>query len=307
MSSAAISFSILAPALSDDPRQAPRLARQLGFAGLQFDIFSPQLNLPDLSGSGKRDFKHLLVAQDQQLASLLLDIGPRGLTIGAYIDRIIARLDTSMETAATLNCRLICVDLGPLPGAPVQPKPKKPITQDQLGLLILPSSLTAAPAADQTTLEQIPSTIDPNFTAQVDGALAEIGRRADRYGVTLALRTELSPFASLDRALGAAGCPNFAIDLDPVAIVRDDWTIDEIFSQLGGAIRHIRARDALRGDAHRTKPAPIGQGNVNWQELLSNLDDAGYRGWLTLDPLELPNRAQAALSGLNFLRNLSMK
>src|SRR5947199_6519284 len=125
MSSEAISFSILTPALSDDPHQAPRVARQLGFAGLQFDMFSASLNLPDLSASGRRDFKHLLAAQDQQLAALRLDIGPKGLAIGADVDRVIARLDTAMETAAALACKLICVELGPLPPAPVQPKPKK--------------------------------------------------------------------------------------------------------------------------------------------------------------------------------------
>ena len=123
--------------------------------------------------------------------------------------------------------------------------------------------------------------------------------------MTLALRSELVSLSSLDRALAAAACPHFGVDLDPVALLRDEWSIDESFSRLGAIIRHVRARDALRGDAHRTKPMPIGEGNVDWQRLLSNLDEAGFRGWMTLDPLELSNRAAAASAGLGFLQKIA--
>ncbi|MGD0138778.1 MAG: TIM barrel protein [Tepidisphaeraceae bacterium] len=135
----------------------------------------------------------------------------------------------------------------------------------------------------------------------VDAALSELGRRADRHGVTIAFRGELAAFAALDRALKTAACPWFGLDLDPVAILKDDWSMDEIFSRLGGQIRHVRARDALAGPDHRTKPAVIGTGSVNWPRLLSDLDAAGYHGWITLDPVELPNRRAAATAGATSL------
>jgi len=136
----------------------------------------------------------------------------------------------------------------------------------------------------------------------VDAALSELGRRADRHGVTIAFRSELASFAALDRALKTAACPWFGLDLDPVAILKDDWSADEIFSHLGGLIRHVRARDAISGPDHRTKPATVGNGSVEWPRLLSDLDGAGYHGWITLDPAELPNRRAAAVSGAAALR-----
>ena len=80
--------------------------------------------------------------------------------------------------------------------------------------------------------------------------------------------------------------------------------MDEIFSRVGELIRHVRARDAIVGADRRTKPAPIGHGSVNWGEFLANLDEAGYQNWLTIDSLELENRAAAAHAGLEFLKTM---
>jgi sugar phosphate isomerase/epimerase len=80
-------------------------------------------------------------------------------------------------------------------------------------------------------------------------------------------------------------------------MVRDDWSTDEIFSRLGDAIRHVRGRDALLGADRRTKPAVVRHGSVEWGRLLTDLESAGYNGWITLDPMELANRRAAAASG----------
>jgi sugar phosphate isomerase/epimerase len=300
---AKLKFSVMASALTDDVRNAPRLARSSGFAGLIFDAYSSRLNLAELSASGRRDFRHLLSAQDQQLAALSVDIGPKGIDLGADVDRVIARIDTTMEAAIGLGTRLVCVDLGPLPAPPQQPKPQKKNTADEAGLIILPPpSMGAVQGA--APAEPISGPSDPDATGSIDAALHEIGKRADRYGVTIAFRSDLASLAALERAIKSASCQWFGVDLDPVAIVRDSLGLDEIFSRLGGLIVHVRGRDAVRGTDRRTRPAPIGRGSVNWGALMSNLDETGYQGWLTIDSLELQDRAAAAQAGLEYLRNL---
>jgi sugar phosphate isomerase/epimerase len=300
---AKLKFSVMASALTDDLRNAPRLSRSAGFAGIVFDAYSPRLNLAELSASGKRDFRHLLSAQDQQLAALSLDIGPKGISLGADVDRVIARIDTTMDTAVALGTRLLLIDLGHLPAPPQQPKLQKKINPDEAGLIILPPpSMGAVEGA--TPPEPISGPADPEATGAIDAALYEIGKRADRYGVTIAFRSDLASFAALERAIKAASCPWFGVDLDPVAIVRDAWPIDEIFSRLGALIRHVRSRDAVGGADRRTRPAPVGKGSVNWGELLAKLDEAGYQNWLTIDSLELQDRAAAAKAGLEYLKSL---
>ena len=74
---AKLKFSVMASALTDDLRDAPRRSRAAGFEGIVFDGYSPRLNLVELSASGRRDFRHLLAAQNQQLAALAVDFQPQ--------------------------------------------------------------------------------------------------------------------------------------------------------------------------------------------------------------------------------------
>jgi sugar phosphate isomerase/epimerase len=293
-------LSTIASALSADPRDAPRLSRQAGFGGLLFDVWSPRLSIPDLSASGRREIRRLLSTHEQQLVGLQTDLGPKGLGPGADVDRQIARLDRAMEAAASLEAPLVCVDLGPLPRPTVRPQPKPAIPPDQLGLIIIPPAAALAPQPEAS-----PRPVDISFASQVNEALMDLGSRADRYGVTLAFATSLASFASLHQVLDAARCPWFGIDLDPVAILRDDWDRDEVFSTLGHLVRHIRARDAVIGDDKRTKPAPIGRGDTKWSHLLAALDGAGYQGWMTIDPTDLPDRSATAIAGAKYLRLLA--
>jgi sugar phosphate isomerase/epimerase len=137
-----------------------------------------------------------------------------------------------------------------------------------------------------------------------DAALLELARRADRHGVILALRGELVSFSDLEKSAKTGDCPWFGIDFDPVAALRDEWSSDEIFSRMGQLIRHVRARDAILGSEKRTKPVVIGTGSLDWRKLLADLEGAGFRGWVTIDPVELPQPRAAAQSGAAAWRTL---
>ena len=302
MENPAQQLAIIAAALDTDPRRAVASARKLGFAGIEFDAISPQLDLTQLSQTGRRDFRGLLATQNQSLVALRVDAGPNGFSAAADVDRHLSQMTKIMEAAKVVTVPpMVCLEVGPLPEPPPSAKPKPRVTQEQAGLIIIPE-LKASPEPETPS----PALPDPSlFSASIDSVLRELGDRADRIGVTIALRSDLSSYAAIDRAISAAACPWFALDLDPVAILRDDWQADEVFSRLGPLIRHINARDALSGANKRTKPAPIGQGSTEWPTLLNNLESTGYKGWLTINPLELPDRPAAAVSGAEYLRSIS--
>jgi sugar phosphate isomerase/epimerase len=302
-----VSLAVVAAALSQDPRAVPTRARAAGFTGIQFDAYSAALDLPELSVSGRREFLRLLTSQDQQLVGLRWDAGPRGLRPGADVDQILAKLERVMEAAAGLQAPLACVDLGPLPEPPPEAKPKPKVTQEQAGLILLPSTSDIQTARESESAGPAAKPVDASFASQVDGALAELGRRADRYNAMVAFRSDLASFAALERVLRQADCPWFGIDLDPVALLRDAWETDEVFSRLGGLIRHVLGRDATGGADRRTKPAVVGQGDTNWEQLLSDLDAAGYSGWITVDPIELSDRVTAASQAREKLAKLTIR
>lgn len=292
---------VISIALSESPREAATRARQLGFAGLLVPALAGTLRIAELSATGRREFRHVLSSQDQQLIGLDADLGSKGFGPGADVDRTIAQLDRVLEASAGLGSAMVCVELGPLPEPASAPKPRPAITKEQAGLIVIPDLNAPKNGAGESNAPAKANAPDQAYVAQVDAALIELGRRADRYSAIVALRSELSSFAALERAMKAADCPWFGVDLDPSAVLRDAWSIDEVFSSLGPLVRHVRARDAIAGADKRTRPAAVDQGDASWPEVLSNLDAAGYRGWITVDPTELPNRiagAEAALKAL---------
>src|SRR6267154_2802002 len=111
-------YAVVAAALTTDPREAPTIARKLGFEGLLFDAFSAELDVPDLSVTGRREFRHVLSAQDRQLVGLRVDLGAKGFGPGADVDRLLAQFDDVLQSAVGLGSPLVCVEAGPLPEPP---------------------------------------------------------------------------------------------------------------------------------------------------------------------------------------------
>lgn len=295
-------LSVLASVFSTDPRIACEQSRRAGFAGILLDAFSAHLDVTALSQTGRRELRHLLVSSDQQLVGLRVDVGQKGFGLGADVDRLLSQFGKVMEVAKGLGAPLLCVEAGPLPEPARESKPKPRVTAEQAGLIIIPE-LKEASASKET--EPARAGPVPAALSHVDDALAALGALADRIGVTLAFRSELSSFAAIERALLAANCPWFGVDLDPVAILSDEWSSDEVFSRLGSLIRHVRARDAVVGSDRRTRPAIIGQGSTDWRQFLQSLEAAGYANWLTIDSLELPDRAGGATFGASAIRRAS--
>ncbi|HSI37011.1 MAG TPA: TIM barrel protein [Tepidisphaeraceae bacterium] len=300
-----LSLAVVSSAFSTDPRQAMPRARAAGFRGVQFDARAAALDLTTLSQSGRREFRTLLATHEQQLAGIRTDAGPKGFAPKSDIDRALAGLDKVLEAAAGLQAPLACLDLGPMPEPAVSAaKPKPKVDPAQAGLIILPESAAGLGIEVAPAPEARPA--DSAFESSLDAALVALGQLADRYGVTVALRSELASYAALERALKAAGCPWFGVDLDATAVLRDRWPAEEVFGRLGSEVRHVRVRDARVGHDRRTQPAAVGQGDTNWGQLTALLDEAGYHGWATVDPLELADRAGGATGAVKHLKQFGV-
>jgi len=201
-------YAVNASALSSDPREAALLARRAGFAGLLFDAYSAALTITDLSSTGRREFRHILSAQDRQLVGFRVDLGVKGFGPGADVDRLLSQLQKVMETAAAMTTPLLCVETGPLPEAPMRPVTKPRITAEQAGLILIPTFSAPEPEPAPAP-RQSPAEIA--FQSQVDAAMLEMGVLADRYNITVALHSDLSSFAAIERALNHR----------PLSVVRD--------------------------------------------------------------------------------------
>jgi len=296
----ALKCAVTSGSLADDIRAAAAMAQALKFSGLVVPSRTAAVDLTELSKTGSREYRHIVSSFDLQLVAIECTLGKDGFSLKSDIDRSLSRLSKVITAAVELGLAMVCLDLGPLPIPPLGEKPKPKISPEQAGLIIIPELKPEASAPDSSRVEKR----DLAFEATVTGALQALGQIADRLGTIIALRSSLAGFASLEHVIVGSGCPWFGVDLDTVHMLADEWSSDEIFSRLGSHIRHVRARDATKGTGGRVLPCAVGAGSVDWPALLGNLDAADYRGFVTIDSTDLPNRATAAAQGLQVFARL---
>jgi sugar phosphate isomerase/epimerase len=288
-----------APLANSDLRAAARTARGLGCEGVVLAARSRSLDLTQLSDTGAGEVRHVLSSHGQQLVGLSHTLEPAGLSPQADLDRELSRFKSVLRLSGTLLRPMVLIDLGALPPPPVAPEPPRPrVTQEQAGLILLPEATAIEPAPAPIP----PSPRDISFAASAHTALREMGALSDRYGVVVGFRATLAPFAALYHALRTADCPWFGVDLDPLAMLVDDQEGHAILSSIGPLVRHVRARDGIRGTGARAQVTPLGAGEVNWAELSSDLESAGYDGWLTIDLNGLTSPQDAAQVAVARLR-----
>jgi sugar phosphate isomerase/epimerase len=292
----AMQISVLAHTFSNDIRIALESARRAEFQGVVLDpaVFG---SIVDSSQTARREIIALLNRFEQPLIAVDLHLSNTGFSPKGDLERELDRVSRAMDVARGLHGALVLVDLGQLPPAPDERAPAPKIDPGLLGKLILPDTV-----APKSTAAPIPR--DEAFESSLQTALRELGTRCDRASCRVAFRSSLGSFASLYFALSQVDCPWFGVDLDPLLMLADEWPGDEIFSRLGKQLAHVRGRDGLKGTGNRVSPTTIGKGVVDWRELTGQLRDADYRGAITIDAIDLPNRSASAVAGLAFLRAL---
>lgn len=293
----AMQISVLAHAFSTDLRVALETARRAAFQGVVLDpaVFGA---IVEPSQTGRREIIALLNRCEQPLVAIDIRLGPAGFSPDADLQRELDRLTRAMDIARGLNAPLVLADLGPLPPAPDERPPAPTINPALLGKLILPE--TTAPRSTSAPLAR-----EPAFESSLEIALRELGTRCDRLSCRIAFRSTLGSHASLHQALSRIDCPWFGVDLDPLLLLADEWSGDEVFSRLGRLIAHVRGRDGLKGAGNRVQPTAMGKGAVNWRELNALLRDADCQGALSIDSIDLPNRGASAVEGRSVFLSLT--
>jgi sugar phosphate isomerase/epimerase len=197
-----------------------------------------------LTETGRRELRHLLRSVELALAALHLPTRRPFDTIDQLDDRL-RRADSAFAMGYELGTNLVLARVGGLP----------------------PES---DPSARETFL----------------GALRELGRRADHRGVRLAVETGPDPGATVRALLDGLASPGLAASLDPAALSQNGHDPVEAARALGPWVAHAYATEAAApaaasGLARRSGFPP---GAIDWEEYLGALEEANYRGFLTVWP-----------------------
>src|SRR5690606_27636599 len=92
------------------------------------------------------------------------------------------------------------------------------------------------------------------------------------------------------------------VDADPAVWVLNRQSHVTQLRELHDIIGHFEIRDAIHGIDGRGEEVPVGQGAIDWDELLALIGEMEYSGWLNVDRQAGPDRAGDIAAGVKFLK-----
>jgi L-ribulose-5-phosphate 3-epimerase len=135
-------------------------------------------------------------------------------------------------------------------------------------------------------------------------ALTALSRHGDKVGATLALEMGLESGSALAEFLAKFDTGGLGACLNPGNLLMHGHAPVGAARALNRRVALVHARDArLAGAGRGADETPLGQGDVDWLEMLSVLEEIDYRGWLTITRGGTMSLAEAGAS-VGFLRRL---
>jgi sugar phosphate isomerase/epimerase len=145
---------------------------------------------------------------------------------------------------------------------------------------------------------------DPRFGRLIE-ALTAIGAHGERVGARLAAQTADASPQNLARLIAALPEHAIGVDLHPGELILAGHSPQEAVEVLGRNVLHVHASDAVRDlGAGRAKPVEIGRGTADLPELLGQLTEFDYRGWVTIESRDAADPAAEIENAVAFLRSL---
>ncbi|HID23677.1 MAG TPA: sugar phosphate isomerase/epimerase [Planctomycetaceae bacterium] len=135
--------------------------------------------------------------------------------------------------------------------------------------------------------------------------LNDLARFGNRVGAVLAVTPASEDPGRLGPLLAHVKEGPIGLDFDPTVFVAGPQSPSDAFRQLHQWVRHVQVRDAVRDMDGTVLEVPVGRGDVAWDELLALLEEADYRGWLTVIRTAGDDRAGDATRAVQYLRNVA--
>jgi sugar phosphate isomerase/epimerase len=152
---------------------------------------------------------------------------------------------------------------------------------------------------------KVPENPDAPGARLLTEALLALGHHGDRTGTVLALDTGLESGEVLRQFLARFDTGGLGANLDPGHLLANGFDPYASARALGRYVKHVQARDVRKANASRAaQEVALGNGDIEWMEFLSILEEIEYRGWLTVARDEGDNRLADVAAGVAFLRRL---
>lgn len=122
---------------------------------------------------------------------------------------------------------------------------------------------------------------DPRHAFTRDALLA-LGQHGDRVGTNVALETGLDTAETTDQFLNLINTGSLGVCYTPANLLlhgHEAYSFPRLMKQ---RILQVHATDARSaGTSRMAQDVPLGRGDLDWMQLLANLAEIEYSGWVT--------------------------
>ena len=144
---------------------------------------------------------------------------------------------------------------------------------------------------------------DSRYKRMVE-ALTAIGAYGERVGARLAAQTGGERPQDLARLISALPEQAMGVDLHPTGLIFGGQSPHDAVEALGPHVLHVHACDAVRDAAGRSNEVELGRGSADLSELLGQLTQFDYRGWVTIERRESVDPVGDIENAVAYLRAL---
>lgn len=209
------------------------------------------------------------------------------------------RLDTirkSMTMARKLETSELLVRCGRIPDPEATTSPGK-IAEVSIDDQANPFSF-ASPSSQSTS-----PTSASEFSTLCE-ILNDLTQHGNHVGCTLNLVLATYDLPLVQRLLNEVRSGPVNIVFDPATAVMTAAKVNQTFRNIYQQVGYIRARDAIRDIDGAGIEVGLGDGTVDWAELMPTLSEADYSGWICVERTGGDDRADDVRRGVSLLKNL---
>ena len=212
-----------------------------------------------------------------------------------YLEPRIDIIRKSMSLARKLSTSELLIRCGRIPDPDVDAEPVKSATvsideQANPFSFAKPSiGAKTSPAAEFSLLCEI---------------LNDLAQHGNHVGCVLNLQLATYDLRVIKRLLAEVQSGPLSIVFDPATAVMTGANVTDIYRDLYQHVGYVRARDAIRDVDGAGVEVGVGEGVVDWVQLLPNLVEADYNGWICVERTGGDTRAEDVRRGVSDLKTL---
>ena len=281
-------------------RQAILLAAQNRVQGLRLNART-EVRPEEFSDTALRQLKHTVEEHQLRVAGLMYS-SRHSLQDPQHLDERLDGIRAAMMLVRKLGTTELIVRVGRIPDPDQQqPEPaRNGPTNEDVDSLRNPFSF--APSAPALLSASRPSEAR-QFELLCD-IVNDLIAYGSRHGAALHLQLAAFDVERINRLLSRTTAGPVSLVFDPATCIMTGRSPVKLFRDLYRHIGYIRARDAQKDVDGGGIEMPLGDGSVDWTELLPTLGEAEYSGWFCIERTGGDQRDEDVRAAVRRIRKL---